>query len=123
MKKIISLACATSLILMFTLGCSDTSDPVNGEEAAPSSEPATRTGPTGYLQTTVAQRGRAEEVSGLRSVQQVVDMFSFEEERHPRNVAELLEKGYLERLPPLPRGREFVLDPQTGKVEIKDVVE
>lgn len=98
-------------------GCAET-DETTAPEAGERSSGAT--GPAGYLQTTVAQRGRAEEVAGLRSVQQAVETFAIEEERLPRELGELISRGYLDRLPNLPRGREFVLNTTTGQVSVED---
>ncbi|MDK3159626.1 hypothetical protein QPK87_24070 [Kamptonema cortianum] len=54
----------------------------------------------------------------MNTVSAVVRVFQVEEGRWPSSLKEMVDKGYLTSLPPLPSGKKFAYDPKGGRVEV-----
>lgn len=48
-----------------------------------------------------------------------INTFQIQEGRYPSSLQELIDKGYIEKLPTPPEGMKFVYDPSTGKVDVR----
>ncbi|MCM8803898.1 MAG: hypothetical protein NC833_01425 [Candidatus Omnitrophica bacterium] len=48
-----------------------------------------------------------------------INTFKIQEGRYPKSLEELVEKGYIEKLPSPPEEIEFIYDPKTGSISGK----
>ncbi len=48
-----------------------------------------------------------------------IDVFYIEEGRYPKSLQELVDKGYIKKIPKPPEGMQYYYDPKTGKIEVK----
>lgn len=65
----------------------------------------------------------AAQVTGLTTLTQAVKQFEVMEGRFPRNLDELIVGRYFAKLPVPPRGKRFVYDAKTGKVDVESMPE
>lgn len=71
-----------------------------------------------YGRTLSKAPGRAKATTATLSVQQAINSFAALEGRNPQSLQELIEKGYMDRLPEPPAGTKFSYDPASGKVSV-----
>ena len=63
----------------------------------------------------------AAQTTGLMTVNQSVKQFEVVEGRLPRSLDELVASRYLDKLPKPPRGKRFIYDLKTGKVDVESL--
>jgi hypothetical protein len=54
----------------------------------------------------------------LVQVNQAIQLFHEQEERFPKDLKELVSKGFLQQVPPPPYGMQYKYDPASGTVQI-----
>jgi len=105
MKKTLFLI----LILVFTFSCSKKKK----EELTPLNAPMK------YGETMGRAMKKAKTMDEILYLKNKINTFQIQEGRYPNSLDELVEKGYIEKLPQPPEGMKFVYDPKTGNVEVK----
>lgn len=74
--------------------------------------------PSDYVGANVRAQQQAQVTSATSTVNSAIRMFAATEGRNPRDLNELRDEGYLERLPDLPRDASFDYNPQTGELGV-----
>lgn len=74
------------------------------------------TAPVDYLDAVHRGQQRAIKTVDIASLTQAVQLFQASEGRFPKELEELVAKGYLARLPDPPVGHKIVYSPATGQV-------
>ncbi|MCM8817928.1 MAG: hypothetical protein NC915_00355 [Candidatus Omnitrophica bacterium] len=75
--------------------------------------------PKKYFETIDRAKKKAEGMDEVLYLKNKIVTFQIQEGRNPNSLEELVEKGYIEKLPTPPKGMNFVYDPKTGAVSIK----
>lgn len=111
------------LAISCLLGCGGSK-----EEATKKSDDATAqasedgnplTAPVDYLGAVNKANKFANKSIELAQVNKAMQEFKITEGRNPKDLAELVESGFLAQEPKAPYGMEVKYDPQTGKVTIQ----
>jgi hypothetical protein len=76
------------------------------------------TAPADYLGAVNQARKTASARIDIASLQNAIALFHGQEDRYPRDLNELAEKRYIQAVPQLPQGSQFVYSPQTGEIRI-----
>ena len=74
--------------------------------------------PNEYLGALAAAKKSAEKTIDTASLNQTINLFNVQEERYPKDMQELVTKGYLPRLPEPPYGMKFQYNPATGQLKV-----
>ncbi|MBK8476024.1 MAG: hypothetical protein IPL39_06830 [Opitutaceae bacterium] len=122
---------ATTLVLT---GCPEKRRPSGGASmqkavtpAPAKAEPETKSTAVGPLAEYGKNLSNAEktaaQVTGLTTLTQAVKQFEVMEGRYPRNLDELIVGRYFAKLPVPPRGKRFLYDAKTGKVDVESLPE
>jgi hypothetical protein len=109
---LISLGCSALLI-----GCGDSSNS-SSTTGSESSGGSPLTAPVDYLNTAAKSEQKAVKVVDVTSLNQALQMFNVSEGRYPKDLNEMVEKGYMPRLPEAPHGMKIVYDAQAGTVKV-----
>ncbi len=129
MKNRALLFAALSLCLVF-IGCSKRDSPGNAQEAKQDSKPAPldpneavdisnpAMAPVGYLEGVAKSKKSAEGKIALASLTQAINQFTTVEGSKPKSFDDLIQKGYLTKVPTPPYGMKFTYDPATGKPDV-----
>jgi hypothetical protein len=114
MKTFTSLSCAALLAMA---GCGKPQDP-----SAPASNQGGNpvTAPVDYLGAVSRAKQKSEQHVQAISLNQSVRHFQAVEGRYPKTLKELVDKGYLPRLPDPPHGKRFLYHADRGEVEVID---
>ena len=96
-----------ALVLLVSAGCGHRETPVSASSAAT---------PEGAA--VPATDGGADLAPVLAELTQAVRKFSFEKQRRPASLDELVPAGYLGSVPQLSDGRRFSIDPKTMQVVV-----
>ncbi len=100
----------TLLFILFILsGCSKKKE----EELTPLNAPLK------YGQTMGRAMKKAKAMDEVLYLKNKINTFHIQEGRYSESLNELVEKGYIEKLPEPPEGMQFVYDPKTGSINIK----
>ncbi|MEW6159175.1 MAG: hypothetical protein AB1813_17250 [Verrucomicrobiota bacterium] len=113
-----SIALLTASLLFFN-GCGKKEEAAKTPEAEPnysSGNPVTA--PVDYLGAVNQGKKRAEKTIDTVSLQQAIQVFQVEEDRYPKDLNELVTKGYLPRLPTPPYGMRFTYNASNGQVAV-----
>jgi hypothetical protein len=105
MKRMIFLI----LILIFNFSCSKKKN----EELTPLNAPAK------YGETMGRAMKKAKGMNEVLYLKDKINMFQVQEGRYPNSLNELVEKGYIDKLPEPPEGMKFVYDPKTGNIDVR----
>jgi hypothetical protein len=111
-----ALSLFTVIIALVLAGCSKKDSPQPQDSGTSSGNPVTA--PADYLGTAAKAKTSAAKTVDLVSVSQAIKMFEAAEARSPKNLDELVEKGYLKKLPTPPAGMKFHYDPSTTQVKL-----
>ena len=97
------------------MGCGR-SDPAEGQAQAtkPASNPLLA--PVDYLGATAAGKKSAEKTVHLAPVLSALQQFHAAEDRYPAQLQELVQAGFLARVPEAPPGQSLRYDPTDGSV-------
>ena len=99
------------LLGLLLAGCGKESRPNRAGEN-PLTAPADYVGAVGKAQKS------ASKTLAAASLDQAIKMFYAQENRYPKNLAELVTSGTLPKLPEAPNGMQFDYDPATGQVKV-----
>ncbi|HOJ39209.1 MAG TPA: hypothetical protein PKW42_00715 [bacterium] len=72
-----------------------------------------------YSGVMIKAKRRAEGMTELLPLKQLIDSFRAQEGRNPSSLQELVEKGYTQEIPRPPAGKHYVYDPNTGSVTLQ----
>lgn len=106
------------LALFFAAGCGQSSSSSSGTNATAT----TNSGSGDPLSQYVGALGRAKQNAGktvdVASINQAVNMFQVDKGRFPNSLDELVQTGYLKKLPDVPYGMKLDYDATTGQVKV-----
>ena len=114
MKSLITIFLLTAVA--FGSGCGKKEESPKGKDATSSGNPITA--PVDYLGAVGKAKTSVTKNLDLANVTQAVKMFEAAEERLPKNLNELVEKGYLPKMPVAPQGQKFTYDANTGQIKL-----
>jgi hypothetical protein len=114
MKGVSSIVAVGFLALLIT-GCQrqEPSRPAAEERTAPGNP---LTAPVDYLGAVNKAQRAAGNTLDTAAVKQAVQLFQAQEGRFPRHLNELVQSGYLARIPQPPSGMQWRYNPATGEV-------
>jgi outer membrane murein-binding lipoprotein Lpp len=76
------------------------------------------TAPVDYLGAVNQARKGAVNTIDKAGLTKHIETFNAQEERFPRDLNELVQKGYIQAIPAPPQGMRFDYSPQTGELKI-----
>jgi hypothetical protein len=97
-------------------GCGKKEEPKKPAEATSSGNPLTA--PVDYLGAAAKAKITVSKNLDLANIAQATKMFEAAEERLPKTLNELVEKGYLPKLPVAPQGFKLTYDATTGQTKM-----
>ena len=110
---------ASGLGMLFVVavlaGCGR-SDPAEGPAQAGPPAPNLLSAPVDYLGATAAGKKAAEKTVSLAPVLSALQQFHAAEDRYPAQLHELVQAGFLARVPEAPPGQFLRYDPADGSV-------
>jgi hypothetical protein len=107
---------ATTLFLAACGDSSAPSKPTASTDNNSSGNPVTA--PVDYLGAVNKGKKSAIKAADLASVKQAIQMFYAEEERYPKDLNEVISKGYLTGLPQPPYQMKYTYNAANGEVKI-----
>lgn len=113
MKTFLSLCIASSL---FALGCGEKSN--NKSQTTNSASGNPLTAPVDYLGALGEAKKKAEKTLDIVQINHAIQQFEEQENRNPKDLNELIEKGFLHEIPKAPYGSKIVYDAATGTVKV-----
>jgi uncharacterized lipoprotein YehR (DUF1307 family) len=114
MKSLVALLAL--IVVALPSGCGKKEETKKPDAGASSGNPITA--PVDYLGAVGKAKTTVTKNLDLANVSQAVKMFEAAEERLPKNLGELVEKGYLPKLPVAPQGFKLTYDATTGQVKM-----
>jgi hypothetical protein len=107
----------SSVLLLAIAGCKRSEEPAPASATnASSGNPITA--PVDYLGAVAQAKKVSEKTLNPAALNNAVQQFNAIEERYPRDIQELVDKGYLAALPSVPPGMKIEYNPQNGQVRI-----
>ena len=100
-------------------GPGETAEPQEAKETNDYSSGNPLTAPTDYLGAVSKAQKNSVSTLSLTSVQQGIQAFQAGEGRKPQSLQELVDEGYLPRMPDAPRGMQFKYDASAGTVSLE----
>ena len=101
-------------------GCGDSSS--NGTAAKKDTNSSSSgnpvTAPVDYLGAVAKAKKTSVKVADIASVNQAIQMFKTEEDRYPKDLNELISKGYIPALPAPPYQMKYQYNAASGEVKI-----
>ncbi len=101
--------------MVFAVGCGR-QEPVAGKGNAGDVASSPLSAPVDYLAANAAGKKAAERTASLAPVQGALQMFHAAEDRYPSRLQELVEAGFLARVPEAPPGQVIQYNPANGSV-------
>ncbi len=100
------------------VGCGPSEPPADSGKATPSAQPASNPllAPVDYLGATAAGKKTAERTANLAPVLAALQQFHAAEDRYPARLQELVQAGFLARVPEAPAGQALSYNPADGSV-------
>ena len=114
MKRVIPILLLAAVAVVS--GCGKKEEPKKPAEGTSSGNPLTA--PVDYLGAVGKAKTTVTKNLDLANIAQATKMFEATEERLPKNLNELVEKGYLPKLPVAPQGQKFSYDANTGQLKL-----
>jgi hypothetical protein len=114
---------ATSILALITAaalgaGCNDAAQPA-GNKTTPESSGNPATAPADYLKSAADSQKRAVKTIDKTAINKAIETFYVQEGRFPKDLYELVEKGFMKKIPEPPFGMELRYDTNSGIVTIK----
>jgi hypothetical protein len=113
-----SIALLGLVALVAATGCKPSSDSSTAESTSSNSNGGVLQAPADY----VGALGRAKQNAGktvdVASLNQAIGMFQVDKGRFPKDLDELVQEGYLKKLPDVPYGMKLDYDPAAGQVKV-----
>lgn len=99
-------------------GCGRSEPPADSSKATQSAQPASNPlmAPVDYLGATAAGKKAAERTANLAPVLGALQQFHVAEDRYPAQLQELVQAGFLARVPEAPAGQALSYNPANGSV-------
>jgi hypothetical protein len=120
MKKLPTVVLAVAVGALLWAGCGNKSDSsaksTNSEPDYANGNPLTA--PVDYLGAVGQAQQRAVKTIDTISLDSAVKQFYAAEERFPKDLKELVTKGYIREIPNPPNGTKINYDPATGAVKL-----
>lgn len=109
---------AAALLALPLFGC--TEKPAEKPSAKPEPKPGENplNAPTDYLGAVNQGKKAAVGKLNLAQITQAIQQFAAAEGRNPKDLQEVITKGYLSALPPLPPNQRLNYNPATGAVQV-----
>lgn len=108
------LVCLGAAVCLF--GCGKSGDSTGQQQTNASGNPLTA--PVDYLGALGQGKQYAEKTVDTVSINRGIQMFEVSEGRYPKDLNELVQKGYFPRIPEAPYGTKIVYDPTNGVVKV-----
>lgn len=109
----------SGLLALFLVGCGNNSDTKSSPaqtNASTSGNPITA--PVDYLGAVARGQQMAIKTIDLASINQAIQLFQADKGRNPKDLNELVQEGFLGRIPQAPYGMKIVYDPKTAQVSV-----
>ena len=90
----------------------------SGPDAPAPASSSPLSAPVDYLGATASAKRRAEGVADLSPLLSALQQFHAVEDRYPARLQELVEAGFLARVPEVPPGQVLAYDPASGMVRL-----
>ena len=114
--KLLLAAVLTGTVLL--TGCNKSDKPAADAKAkTSSSDDNPINAPLNYVAAEVQAKRTSERVLSMAPVAQAIQQFHVAEERFPKSLNELVNAGYLGRMPIAPPGQQIWYNPATGEVK------
>jgi len=113
-----NLLCAVAALLFVLTACEKKAAQETAGEGAKSSSGNPVTAPVDYLGSVGGAKKRMEGSIGVSSMTQAIQQFQIAEERYPKDLNELVSKGYLGQIPKAPYNMRYQYNPATGEVAV-----
>jgi hypothetical protein len=104
------------LAALFLSGCGKSSSSTGATNEVSSGNPITA--PVDYLAAVAQAQRTAIKQIDLAYVNQALQQFNAGEDRYPKDLDELVAKGYLHEIPKAPYGYKITYDATTGAVKV-----
>jgi hypothetical protein len=114
MKRVIPILLLAAVAAV--AGCGKKEEPKKPADTTSSGNPLTA--PVDYLGAVGKAKTTVSKNLDLANVSQAIKMFEAAEERLPKSLNELVEKGYLPKLPVAPQGQKLSYDANTGQIKV-----
>ncbi|MGC8977042.1 MAG: hypothetical protein ACP5OB_05400 [Candidatus Ratteibacteria bacterium] len=75
--------------------------------------------PLKYGETIGRAMKKAKAMDSVLYLKNKINTFQIQEGRYPNSLDELVQKGYIDKLPSPPEGMQFFYNPKTGEVSVK----
>jgi len=105
------------LMAVFFTGCGkspENSRPTSVTTTEPA--PGEKTAPPMTADATLANASEAALNAALAELTQALRKYSFEQQRVPKTIGEVVAAGYLKNMPQAPHGKKFAIDAKTVQV-------
>ena len=112
--RMLKMSLAAVMILL-TSGCGE---PESESEKASETGQNPLTAPVDYLGAVANAKKSSEGVLALTTLSKAIQMYQAEEGKLPLNLDELIESGYLPRMPKVPYNTKISYDPESGALDI-----
>ena len=76
------------------------------------------TAPADYVGAAGKAKNKADASLSTVGLKQAIQLFNAQEGRNPKNLQELVSKGYLPSVPAAPTGQKFQYNPSTGDLKL-----
>jgi hypothetical protein len=76
------------------------------------------TAPADYLGAVGNAKQKAVKTVDIASLTQAIQMFQVSEDRLPKDLQELVTKGYIAKIPEAPYGKKIIYSPTSGQVSV-----
>ena len=108
--------CVGAALLL--IGCSDKAEKPAGTAGGTTNAHSPAEASGGYLGALGQGQQNAIKTADTTSLDQAIQLFSVDHGRYPKDLNELLQDRYIQRLPAPPNGMKIVYDATAGKVSI-----
>jgi hypothetical protein len=105
-------------VMALLAGCNKKDATAKKDTSDQSAASSPLTAPLDYLSAQAAAKKMSERVISMAPVQQAIQQFHAAEDRYPRSLNELLNSGYIGRIPVPPPGQMVYYNPQTGDISM-----
>ena len=103
-------------VLVSACGKSESGKPAPSTNTAAGENPLSA--PADYVGAMGRSKALAEKTVDVTALNQALQLFNVQEGRYPKTLKELVDEGYLPRIPAAPYGKKIVYDAAKGTVSI-----
>ena len=113
-----SLPAFALFLAVLLAGCGGNSGTPAQQTNAPASGGGVLTAPVDYLGAVGNAQKSAVKTIDTASIQQAIQMFQIDKGRFPKELKELVDEGFMPRIPEAPYGMKIVYNAQDGSVKV-----